>query len=485
MKARRIAIFATAIAVGAGTLGSLPAGATGSATAGDGKTREVGSALASCTQGLGFSTSSLQSQIYFPAPGKGAVLGQSFFFGNLGQEMANRLNAGAKPADIIKRYRDINAQGLSAPATTHPDYKLYEGFQTRERRQYLVSSINAPGAAHTGQSNEAIIGTPNNRGHEAVGSGSFRGVVGGNTLTSTGFVGDLGKGLAGNGDVIERLETLLGEEITKAEAKLIKRNDLAERLFMSLASSFGKPGAGDWRCVYDTTALPAAGTPLPPGSRSAGQGWIRVDAADGSTPINLRYRSAHNKDAVVELARMFKACRLDASLCEADVNEVTAKPATPTYGVKGTKLLMRDTTRDWFAAEGESAAFKNLAFDPRVTDTSVQVRIDAAGTANDSDATYALPKANWTKSASRYAYSDPKYLAGPFADVKLLTNAGRVSIEGTNGGFAWNLSQKPASVEVIVRAGTTVAYCMRFVSGTYSANQLFQSQYAPAPVSCA
>jgi hypothetical protein len=484
MKARRIALFATALAVGATTVGSLPAGATGSVTAGDTKTREVGSALTSCTQGLGFSTSDLQAQIYKPVPGKGAVLAQSFFFGNLGQAMADRLKAGMTPADIIDRYRAINAQGAAAPAPGHPDAALYEGYTTRERRQYLISSLDAPGAAHTGQSDEAIIGTPKNRGDQAV-NGNFRGVVGGNTLTSTGFVGDLGKGAAGKGDVIERLETLLGEPISNAEAKLIKRNDLGERLFMSLATAFGEPGQGDWRCVYGTPARPAADTPLPPGSRSAGQGWIRVDAANGTIPMNLRFRSSNNKDAVVELARMYKACRLGTGSCTVDINDTTAKPATPTYGVQGTKLLMRDTTRDWFAAEGESDSLKNLTFDPRVTDTSIQIRVDAAGTANDTNNTYALPKANWTKTSSRYQYSDTRYLAGPFADVKLLTNAGKVSIEGTNGGFAWNLSQKPASVEVIVRAGTTVAYCMRFTGGTYSANQLFQSQYAPAPVSCA
>ena len=94
MKARRIAILATAITVGAATIGSLPAGAAGSVTGGDTKTREVGSALASCTQGLGFSTTDLQAQIYKPVPGKGAVLGQSFFFGHLGQVMADKLKAG-------------------------------------------------------------------------------------------------------------------------------------------------------------------------------------------------------------------------------------------------------------------------------------------------------------------------------------------------------------------------------------------------------
>ena len=43
-----------------------------------------------------------------------------------------------------------------------------------------------------------------------------------------------------------------------------------------------------------------------------------------------------------------------------------------------------------------------------------------------------------------------------------------------------------ASIGVQLYFGdATNAYCMRFTGGTYSANQLFQSQYAPAPVSCA
>jgi hypothetical protein len=488
MKARRIALFATALAVGATTVASLPAGATGSATAGDTKTREVGSALATCTPTwLNTPTDSLVANIYYPVAGKGAVLAQSNFINNVGGEMAKRLRAGVKPVDIIADYQRINAEG--APKVTdknHPDYPLQEpeGFTTSRRRQYLISSLDAPGAAHTGDSDEVLIGTPTNRGDKVV-NGNVRGVVGGNTLTSTSFVNELGKGIAGKGDVIERLETLLGEPISKAEEKLIRRDDLAERLFMSLAMSFGQPGQGDRRCIYNADIPPAAGTPIPAGARSSRQGWIRVDAADGSTPMDLRVDSLYNKDAVVELARLYKACRLGTGLCVAKLNDTTAKPATPTYGVEGTKLLMRDTAKDWFAAEGKSDSLKNLSFDPRVIDTSVQIRVDAKGTANDTDNTYALPKANWTKLPGRYQYTDTKNLAGPFADVDLLTNSGRVSVAGANGGFAWNLSQKPATVEVIVRAGTTVAYCMRFTGGTYSANQIFQSQYAPAPVSCA
>jgi hypothetical protein len=88
---------------------------------------------------------------------------------------------------------------------------------------------------------------------------------------------------------------------------------------------------------------------------------------------------------------------------------------------------MRSSVHQWLGVDGESAAFKNLPFDPRTTATSVQVRVDRDGAKNDSDETFALPAANWRKTSSRYTYRADK---GPFNDIKILDVYGRAHSGG-------------------------------------------------------
>jgi hypothetical protein len=196
------------------------------------------------------------------------------------------------------------------------------GYQNLQRRQYLIAKVGSgvPAAGFTGQSNEAVIGTPKARADYQNYSATkqFRGSIGGNTLSSVNVLKRMSSTFrTPREDVVAVLSRVLHKSISPGEATMLRKGDLAERLFLSLASGFSDRKQGDTRCTA--------------GGRSSNTGWIRVDAKDGTTPMNLMFRNA-GQDALPALAQMFFDCRTLNGPCVATGGEA---PATSTFGQSG------------------------------------------------------------------------------------------------------------------------------------------------------
>jgi len=309
MKWARTCAGFVAAAVAVPMLFAGPASATGSIAGTDSQADQVGSALATCAAFAG-SASAIQSDVYAFVPGKGVVLGQSFYFQNRRNEMVSYLASGWSPSQIIRELKRVNS--ITSPDRNAPLYEdLFagaEGNALLQRRQYLIAAIGETPNGFTGNSDEPGIGTPEFRKNVRATDltfGRWRAAIGGNTLTGNAVVkGMKNQWITNVNDPIVVLETLLGIQLDENDpvvrAKFRKR-DLAERLFLSLAAGF-RNGEGDSRC----TSLPGLQ------SKSSNLAWVRVDGSNGGTPVmNLRYSSNNpdHGDAVKTLAFLYFSCR--------------------------------------------------------------------------------------------------------------------------------------------------------------------------------
>jgi hypothetical protein len=324
-------------ALGALGLAAVPAGATGSITAVDTTTHQVGHAFASCTALLG-TTDSIQQSIYFPAPGVGAVVGQAFYSLNRAPQMRARLIGGEPPAQIIDDMKRVNGLAPYTNADIDTASDLYDSVVAD--RQYEISSFNAPPATFTGSDHTtpgSVLPHYGETTSGTLGQDRFVGAAAGNTLTSSDFAGTMGSALQQPKDIVAALAEV-GVTVAPADVAAMHKGDLAEHLFLSLEAAFGRPGQGDYRCVYATPGgpPPPPGTPLPPNTRSSSMSWLRVDNSDGSVAMNLRYRSLNNKDAVRELAQMYYACRMGRGSCLANNEDLTPSYQNFSYSFTST-----------------------------------------------------------------------------------------------------------------------------------------------------
>lgn len=306
------------MATTAGFVVAAPAGATGSIAATDASpaARQVGHAFASCTAGFG-TTTELQKDIYLPLPGVGAIVGQALYPGNKAPQMRARLAVGMPPAQIIDEHRRVNGLAPYTSADVDTGNDLHDDLV--QMRQYEIASLTATGAVFSGESraSTAVMHAWSEAASGVAGTDRFVGAAAGNTLTSVDFASVMAGELQAPRDVVGVLAEL-GVTVAPADVVSMRKGDLAERLFVSLAAGFARPGQGDTRCVNPTGV---GGT-----SRSSSMSWLRVDNPDGTVAMNLRYRSLHNEDAVRELARMYYDCRMGRLSCTADVEDLSPRP---------------------------------------------------------------------------------------------------------------------------------------------------------------
>lgn len=291
-----IAVAAITAATVVSMFAASSAQATFSLVGADRSTKQVGIALASCAA---FLNVDVQKEVYSYAPGKGAVSGQSFYFDNRRNEIAYYLAGGNSPQGIINTLVDVN---ITRPNKSAPLYERKfgdaEGAKLLQRRQYLVTSTatgQAP-AGFTGNSNEAVVGTPPARTNTSASSpdSRFQAALGGNTLTSTGVVTAMKQQWLSQTPIVAQLERLLGTDIPPAVEAKLKKGDLAERLFMAITAG-GSNGGGDNRCT--------------PTGKSSDVSYLRVDEPTGRPSINLKWRSTTGGDALKALAQRYLACR--------------------------------------------------------------------------------------------------------------------------------------------------------------------------------
>ena len=124
------------------------------------------------------STDSVQGEIYWPAPGVGAVVGQAFYSGNPGAKLRDLLVAGWTPKQIVDEMNRVAAlptinggQDLADP--TQDPHGLFD--RLFQGRQYEITSLTAPSATFSGSSKAP--GTVLNEWSEAT-SGSFDATTG-------------------------------------------------------------------------------------------------------------------------------------------------------------------------------------------------------------------------------------------------------------------------------------------------------------------
>ena len=413
---------------------AAPAGATGSVVGTDNQTNEVGSALASCIAAAG-TPASLQRDMYRPVAGRGVILAQAWYFGNSKEAMATKLASGQSPASIV---------GAITGAAEND-------------RQYLVASLTQPGAGFTGTS--GLVPLP--AGHLATSSpdGRFKGVAAGNTLSRDTIVPDMASALSTPPDVVAELEKLMGRDIPESEEAELRKGDLAERLFLGLASGFDDPAnaeqlaEGDVRCVNGATF----------GNTSSGVAWVRVDGGDG-TAFNLGFASVDKHDAVKELAEMYYDCRLGRELCKREEIAIAV-------GIAGDNLALRSGLNSTLDLEAHDAWLKS--FDSEVHVDGAFVDVHVGGEVQ----TIALPAEGWRKKMNGgkaiWIYADPRGELGPIREVKVDTRKGKLTLQGARGGFDFTLDERPAAVDIVLRADKYTRYCAhfedetRFLPGSY------------------
>jgi hypothetical protein len=474
--------------------------ATASTAVTDAQTHQVGSALATCLTGLGDNVG-LQQAIYHPALGKGAVLAQAYFPGNVGAEMANRLGAGQSPHDILTAYKAANATQVEPR-----DPNLVPLFETAEtqgakmaaRRQYLVTSFSSS-EGYTGSQRDGF-GAPDAQGTQSVQNGDFTGIVGGNTLTDgyagnadSVFVDRMRDSFTAQTDIVTVFQHVLGDKISDSDAATLRNGDpalwgLSDKLFLTLAAGFARDANGnlhgDMRCVTGPLS-----TPFP---RSSSRSWLRVDNpnetldANGypvNPPINIKVRSLHNVDGFVQLARMYKACRLGTGPCTGtDANFDDASAAGYAGGVNGTmfRVAKFGARQDVRVSSIDKDKLKGIGILPNVEPASLEVR-SCATQDPACDVTVALPAISWRNNRGRYLYSNH---ATAISSVSIDTNSGRLELEGI-GNFM-SLNTRPAAVDVIFRSGLSVI-CMHFpgTAAQFNAGKYFRVLNAARPTGCA
>ncbi|MGQ0824352.1 MAG: hypothetical protein ACT4OX_04835 [Actinomycetota bacterium] len=326
---------AGAAAIVALTVAAVPASATGSVVGADTKTKEVGGALATCTATFAnFNVGFVHRFVYRSVPGVGVIHGQSQFLGNKVNAMVDMIGAGATPRAIIAELRRAND-----PLTPDPASPLYEGKDQNtgerfvEHRQYLVASTD-PAAlpdTFTGTSDTDILGTLRARGSLIAARQPFHAAIGGNILTSTGVLLDMHRGFVQPMEqrkMVRLFERILKRDIARKDEAKLGANNLANRLFRSLAEGFDRPAQGDKRCIEH--------------GRSADTAWLRVDAPAGTT-IDLQYSYSCDPrqgdpscslgspgDALRNLTAMYFNCLANRGPCVSTVfnTEVAVVPSS-------------------------------------------------------------------------------------------------------------------------------------------------------------
>jgi hypothetical protein len=259
----------------------------------------------------------------------GAVDGQAYYFQNKGPVLANLLVQGWTPAQIVAEMNRVaalpaNSNGLVDP--TQDPHGLYDVIA--QARQYEITSLTAPPATFTG-SDHTSPGTNmpyfSSATSGQVGTDRFIGAAAGNTLSSTDMAPTMAGALQSPPKDIVTALAEVGVTVAPQDVAAMHKGDLAERLFLSLEAAFGRPGQGDLRCLYNIPEVTSPPTgPLPWNTRSSSTAYLRVDNADGTTAMNLRYRSINNRDAVRSLAQMYYDCRMGRASCTASVDDTSA-----------------------------------------------------------------------------------------------------------------------------------------------------------------
>jgi hypothetical protein len=126
-------------------------------------------------------------------------------------------------------------------------------------------------------------------------------------------------------DVDTVIERVIGLAPNTVNIPGIRKHDLAERLFLSQMAGGNRINGviqGDKRCT--------------PGGRTSNLGWVRVDKANGTVPINLRFTDTA-KDARIGLALMYWTCRMTnlPSDCVRSAGNATAPTANADARVSG------------------------------------------------------------------------------------------------------------------------------------------------------
>ncbi len=285
----------------------------------DKTTGQVGGALASCTAVLGREDAS--AFLYAFSPGVGVVHGQSFYFNNRKDSIRDLLST-KTPAEIIQQLIADNDSLTPNPTsllyeTNPPNSPVDAGNKMLQRRQYGIAAMNGT-AAFTGQSNEAVIGTPEWRGHKRglvrpdhpnTRNKRYAASVQGNTLTGENVLAKMSLGFSASmskNSFAGLLKAKFGIEMSREDRNLLAKEDLAGHLFRSLMRG-GDSSSGDKRCVRGDVIF------YPSGGISSNQAYLRVDGADGNPVMHLRYRCANVAagcpDALKELAKQYIECR--------------------------------------------------------------------------------------------------------------------------------------------------------------------------------